>query len=124
MLVGVAEDDPDITFLLEMFLSESGYDVAMAQDGVGALSMCRDQRPDVLLLDFTMPGGLNGRDVVTRLKADPDTAGMPVLMLSARTDEEHMNACLEAGAAAYLVKPFPMDELVELLAAHAAGTSD
>ena len=119
MLVGVADDDADITFLLDAFLSGCGYQVVTASDGAGALEMCRARRPDVLLLDFTMPGTLNGRDVVSKLKADPETADIPVLMLSARTDEERMNECLAAGATAYLVKPFPMDDLIAILDGYA-----
>ena len=115
MLVGIAEDDEDVTFLMDMLLREQGHEVVSATDGTAAIQMCREQSPDVLLLDFTMPGELDGLGVLNQLKADPALREIPVLMLSAHTEEDRMSDCLAAGAAAFLIKPFEPEDLFDLL---------
>ena len=116
MLVAVAEDDPDITFLLEAMLSDHGYEVVMTDNGEGALAVCRERQPDVLLLDRTMPGDLDGMEVLRRIRADPGLAQLPVVLVSAHSGGDQVAAALEAGANAYLVKPFPLKDLLSLLA--------
>ena len=116
MLVAVAEDDPDIAFLLETLLSDNGYRLVMTDNGPDVLAACRDRRPDVLLLDRTMPGDLDGMDVLRELRADPTFDAMPVVLLTARSAQAEIDAALAAGATAYLVKPFALSALLELLA--------
>ena len=116
MLVAVAEDDPDIAFLLETLLSDNGYRLVMTDNGPDVLAACRDRRPDVLLLDRTMPGDLDGMDVLRELRADPTFDGMPVVLLTARSAQAEIDAALAAGATAYLVKPFALSALLGLLA--------
>lgn len=115
MLVAVAEDDPDIAFLLEALLTDQGYELVMTDNGADALTLCRDRRPDVLLLDRTMPG-VDGMDVLRELRADPGFDSMPVVLLTARSAKDEVESALAAGATAYLIKPFAMSALLELLA--------
>ena len=115
MLVVVAEDDPDVTFLLESLLADLGHDVSSTRTGADALAVCRERRPDILLLDRRMPGELDGIGVVREIRADPCLADLPVVLLTARAGADQVEAGLAAGANAYLVKPFAMRELTSLL---------
>ena len=121
MLVAVAEDDPDISFLLQALLTDKGYEVAMTDNGADALAVCRARRPALLLLDRTMPGEVEGMDVLREVRADPELESMPVVLLTARAEQAEIEAGLAAGANAYLVKPFQMKTLIDLLASLTSG---
>jgi two-component system sensor histidine kinase/response regulator len=101
----VVDDIPDNVKLLAMELEDHGHAVTKAGDGPTALHAARETLPDVILLDVMMPG-MDGIEVCRRLKADPRTGSIPVLMLSARGQEEDVLNGLEAGAHDYLTKPF------------------
>lgn len=107
----IADDDPLLRDLLMHKLSAAGYAVIAAEDGRQALDQCHQQRPDLVVLDGMMPIA-DGFEVLRRLKADPETAGLPVIMLTALRREEDIVGALKLGAADYLVKPFIPDELV------------
>ena len=107
----IADDDPLLRGLLTHKLSAAGYAVIAAEDGRQALDQCRQQRPDLIVLDGMMPIA-DGFEVLRRLKADPETAGLPVIMLTALRREEDIVGALKLGAADYLVKPFIPDELI------------
>jgi len=113
-LVLCADDDPDILALLSLRLERAGYRVAQANDGEEALSLARELQPDVVVLDVMMPR-LSGTDVVVALRADEATKGLPVILVSARAHDEDVQRGLEAGADAYLPKPFSAQELTELV---------
>jgi CheY-like chemotaxis protein len=113
-LVLCADDDRDILALLALRLERAGYRVAQAVDGEQALTLARDLRPDVVVLDVMMPR-MSGTDVVAALRADPETAGLRVVLLSARAQEADVARGLDAGADAYLAKPFQAPELIELV---------
>ncbi len=106
----VAEDDPDIRDLVVFRLERSGWQVIEAGDGQQAIDLTRDHRPDVLVLDWMMPVK-SGLEVVAELRADPDLAGTPVLILSARAQEPDIVQGFTAGANDYLTKPFSPQEL-------------
>jgi DNA-binding response OmpR family regulator len=106
----VAEDDPDIRDLVVFRLERSGWQVIEAGDGQQAIDLTRDHRPDVLVLDWMMPVK-SGLEVVAELRADPDLAGTPVLILSARAQEPDIVQGFKAGANDYLTKPFSPQEL-------------
>ncbi|MGF1667397.1 MAG: response regulator transcription factor [Acidimicrobiia bacterium] len=106
----VAEDDPDIRDLVVFRLERSGWQVIEAGDGQEAIDLARDHRPDVLVLDWMMPVK-SGLEVVTELRADPDLAHTPVLILSARAQESDIVQGFTAGANDYLTKPFSPQEL-------------
>jgi DNA-binding response OmpR family regulator len=119
-LVLCADDDRDILALLALRLERAGYRVAQAVDGEQALSLVRELHPDVLVLDVMMPR-MSGTDVLATLRADEATAGVRVVLLSARAQEADVARGLDAGADAYLAKPFQAPELIEVVGRLAAG---
>jgi DNA-binding response OmpR family regulator len=114
-VVLVAEDDADILELIAHRLATAGYDVVTVPDGEQALRVARERRPDLAVLDVTMPK-LTGYDVTRALRADNRTSRMPVILLTARVQEGDVAAGLDAGADDYLRKPFSAAELRERVA--------
>jgi DNA-binding response OmpR family regulator len=116
----IAEDEPSIVISLEFLLKEAGYEVAIARDGLQALSLAGALRPDLIVLDVMLPA-LNGFDVCRRIRGDDGVKDTKVLMLTARGRESEVEKGVAAGANAYMTKPFATKELVskvaELLAA-------
>ena len=106
----VADDDEDILQLVSFRLERAGYTVVTAADGQQALAAARQHRPDLAVLDVMMPG-LNGYEVTRQLRADPATAAIPVILLTARVQEADVSRGFEAGADDYLRKPFSPQEL-------------
>ena len=112
----VVDDERDLVELISMNLQRNGYEVLTAHDGPTGLELARRQKPDLLVLDIMMPG-LSGRDVTVALKGDPDTAGIPILMLTAKTEETDIIVGLSMGADDYVTKPFSMKVLIARVAA-------
>ncbi|MBI2690741.1 MAG: response regulator [Solirubrobacterales bacterium] len=113
-LILVADDNADIRDLLATRLSTRGFEVTTAADGQAALEVALAEHPDIALLDWVMPI-IQGHELCVKLKTDPRTADIPVVMLTARGEEEDRLLGLDLGADAYLVKPFDIDELVGTL---------
>lgn len=107
----VIEDENDIRQLLRFNLEHEGFAVLEAADGLGGLHMATSELPDLVVLDLMLPG-MDGCDVCRRLKAQPVTAAIPVLMLTARGEEVDRIVGLTLGADDYVVKPFSVRELV------------
>ena len=107
----VADDDRLLRGLLEHKLAVAGFEVDIAEDGGAALELARTMKYHLMVLDAMMPV-MDGFEVLRRLKNDPDTASLPVVMLTARRGEHDVLDALERGAAEYLTKPFIPDELV------------
>ncbi|MBP7706263.1 MAG: response regulator [Candidatus Aminicenantes bacterium] len=100
----LVDDDATTRNLVAHFLRKEGFVVVMARDGADALAQARGGRPDLVVVDAAVPG-MDGFELLARLKQDPGTAALPVLMLSSLDDEEAIVRSLEAGAE-YVVKPF------------------
>jgi two-component system, OmpR family, response regulator MtrA len=112
--VVVADDDPMLRDLLVANLEADGHDVWSAVDGVTALELVRVVKPDLVLLDVTMPGA-DGITVLQALRADPETAPLPVVLLTARASESDQWAGWQAGADSYVTKPVPFEQLAALI---------
>ncbi|MFH8255349.1 SpoIIE family protein phosphatase [Streptomyces roseolus] len=113
----VADDNADMRAYLTRLLSAAGHEVRAVGDGRAALAAVRSGAPDLVVSDVMMPG-LDGLGFVAALRADPRTATVPVLLLSARAGGEASVEGLEAGADDYLVKPFTAGELLARVRAH------
>lgn len=107
----VIEDDPDIVELLRYNLEREGFRVLIATDGEHGLADAARHQPDLLLLDLMLPG-LDGLEVCRRLRAQEGTRGIPVLVLTAKSEEADVVIGLEMGADDYLTKPFSPRELI------------
>ncbi len=107
----VVDDEPETVELVEFNLKQAGFRVASAADGRAALKKARDWQPHLIVLDLMLPG-LDGFEVCKLLRADPTTAHMPILMLTARAAEVDRVLGLELGADDYLTKPFSPRELL------------
>ena len=118
-LVLCADDDEDILSLVSLRLRRAGFEVATAADGEQAVQIARDRRPVLAVLDVMMPKR-TGYEVLAELRGDEALRGMKVILLSARVQEGDVARGMDAGADAYLVKPFRAQDLVskveELLA--------
>ena len=111
-MVLVVEDDTPLRRMIAMFLRATGYLVRTAEDGLAGLDLVRDELPDLVLLDLMMPG-LDGWEVLRRLKGDALTAAIPVLVLTASVDAPLPEQALRLGATRFLAKPIDSRVLVE-----------
>lgn len=110
----VADDNDDIRDLIKARLTVRGFDVITAADGKAALDSALENLPDVIVLDWVMPI-IQGHELCVKLKTDPTTQSIPVMMLTARGEEEDRLLGMDLGADAYMVKPFEIDELERTL---------
>jgi len=115
-VVLVADDDADIRDLVAFKLEQSGLEVIAVEDGQAALEQARSRLPTLAVLDVSMPG-LSGIDVCRMLRADAATAGMLIIMLTARVQEHDVEGGFSAGADDYVTKPFSPRELVSRIQA-------
>lgn len=107
----VVDDEPETLELLSLHLRQAGFDVITTEDGTRALRQARAQLPQLIVLDLMLPE-TDGLEVCKRLRRDPATAGIPILMLTARATEVDRVLGLELGADDYVTKPFSPRELV------------
>ncbi len=107
----VIEDDPDILELVQYNLDKQGFRVRTAENGETGLRDAQRDTPDLIVLDLMLPG-MDGMQVCRKLREHPDTKGIPILMLTAKSEESDIVAGLEVGADDYLTKPFSNSELV------------
>jgi len=109
--VAIIEDDTDLYSLIEHNLGRAGYQVVGSLRGGGTVQLCREERPDVLLLDVMLPDA-DGFDICRILRSCPDLASLPVVFVTARSSELDVVRGLELGANDYIVKPFSVRELI------------
>jgi two-component system alkaline phosphatase synthesis response regulator PhoP len=107
----IVEDDKDILKMVEYNLKKEGYRTVYARDGEDAVEMAHSERPDLVLLDLMLPG-IDGLEVCKQLKKESKTAGIPVIMVTAKSQESDKVVGLELGADDYVTKPFSVRELL------------
>ena len=108
----VADDDDDILFLVTTRLKRDGHEVVQARRGDEALELAREVKPALAVLDVGMPG-LDGLEVLERIRGDESLAGTKVLLLTAKAQESDVRRGYDSGADAYVKKPFSPAELAE-----------
>jgi DNA-binding response OmpR family regulator len=110
-VVLIADDDPDILELVSLTLERDGYEVLQARNGEEALRLAAEREPHLAVLDLMMPG-IDGCEVTRRLRAAESEHRLPILILSAYAEDRQTARALEAGADAYMKKPFSPRELL------------
>jgi len=105
------DDERHIVRLVQVNLERAGYKVVTAYDGKEALDKVQSERPDLIVLDVMMPY-MDGFEVLQTLKKNPATRELPVIMLTAYSDDNYVDSALDAGACAYLVKPITSEQLL------------
>ena len=108
----LAEDEPNIVESLTFILERSGFDVSVTTTGREALEQAQSAIPDILILDVMLPL-LNGFEVLRRLRADPATTGLPVIMLTAKGQAQDRRTAEDIGADAFITKPFSNRDVVD-----------
>jgi two-component system alkaline phosphatase synthesis response regulator PhoP len=107
----VVDDDADLRSLVQKVAAQRGHQVVLAEDGAKALERIHAEKPDAISLDLQMPN-LDGRDVMSRLKRDPATRDIPVVVVTSMDDEFTRELCLGLGADDFVDKPFDAHHLV------------
>ena len=108
----LADDEPNLRMLARITLEDPKYRIIEAADGTTALELARAEHPDLLVLDWMMPG-MSGIEVARSLRQDPATASIPIIMLTSKGQEADREQGRAVGVYAYLVKPFSPLELLE-----------
>ncbi|MFC2027079.1 response regulator [Chloroflexota bacterium] len=106
----VVDDDPGIVRLMERFLQREGYEVITATNGLQALKTAKNEQLELIILDLMLPG-VDGFEVCHRLRDEPNTSKVPIVMVSGKAEERDKEAAAEAGANAYLIKSADPSEL-------------
>jgi CheY-like chemotaxis protein len=126
MRILVVEDQDSIRRMIEALVQARGYQVTAVSSGAKAIDVAMTDAPDMVLLDLNLPGQYDGFDVCQRLRSDPTTRTVPVVIISAMDDDESRERATAAGATAYYTKPFSpiallkeIDRLKSLLTARA-----
>jgi DNA-binding response OmpR family regulator len=112
----IVEDDPSFSRAICHMIEKEGYDVIAASNGLAGLRMAEEIHPDLLILDVMLPG-LDGFEICSRLRANSETAKLPIIMLSAKGQEADKTTGLKVGANVYLTKPVDRAVLLERLTA-------
>jgi two-component system, OmpR family, alkaline phosphatase synthesis response regulator PhoP len=107
----VVDDNPDIITIVRTILEGKGYNVMSAYSGAELLSTLEKDKPDLVVLDIMMPQ-MDGLEVLTRMKAAPDTAAIPVILLTAKVQYEDVLGGYKLGADYYITKPFTSTQLI------------
>ena len=111
----IVEDDPSVLRATSFILEKEGYEVLTAVDGLGGLKKAKEENPDLLILDVMLPG-IDGFEICHSLRAEAQTAQLPILMFSAKGQETDKATGLKVGADEYLVKPVDREVLISKVA--------
>jgi len=117
----VIEDEVKLARFIELELSSEGYEVAVANDGMAGLALARESTPDLIILDWMLPG-ISGVEICRRLRATGNS--IPIILLTAKDEVSDRVAGLDAGADDYVVKPFSIEELLARIRAHLRRTQE
>ncbi len=110
----IVDDQVEVRELVQVTLEIGDYEILTAEDGQEAIEKAKTEHPDIILLDIMMPGSdIDGLEACRRLKADPATAGINIVILSAKGQEHDIHAGSDAGADDYFTKPFSPLRLIE-----------
>ena len=110
----IIEDDPSFLRAISHIVEKEGYNVTNASNGMTGLRMAKEDKPDLLILDVMLPG-IDGFEICNRLRNEPETAKLPIIMLSAKGQETDKSTGLKVGANEYLTKPVDRTVLLEKL---------
>lgn len=117
MLILVVDDNPQNLQFLGNLLSENGYEVAVAENGIQAMDFVNNKNPDLILLDIIMPE-MNGFEVCKKIKSNKSTMHIPIIFLTARNDTDSIVEGFEVGGTDYVTKPFNKIELLARVKTH------
>jgi DNA-binding response OmpR family regulator len=110
----VIDDEPEITEIIDTYLSESGYTVAVENDPNAAVSKAKNFKPDVILLDIMMPG-VDGYEVCRQMKAESALANTPIIFLTGKDKSDDMGRSFKSGGDMFIKKPFSCERLLEIV---------
>jgi len=110
----IIEDDPSFSRAVSHIVEKEGYSVITASNGITGLRMAKEDKPDLLILDVMLPG-VDGFEICSRLRNEPQTTKLPIIMLSAKGQEADKTTGLKVGADVYLTKPVDRAVLLEKL---------
>ena len=111
----LVDDEQDIVTIIGKVLKKNGYEITTAKDGLDCIDKVSREQPDLILLDNMMPN-MDGPTTLSKLKASKKTADIPVIMVTALADQEHITGAQKGGAIEYIIKPFDYTVLLEKIA--------
>lgn len=117
------DDEPDVLMILRTALQTEGYDVCTASNGPDCLEVAAEKKPDLIILDLMMPG-MDGFAALQKLKSNPETSTIPVIMLTGVSEKTKVQQALTSGIAYYLTKPFDFDDLMTKVDQAMSGFDD
>lgn len=122
----IVEDDPVIQGILSMNLTDEGYQVLIAGEGLAGVRLATEAQPGLILMDMRLPD-ITGWEATERLKAQPETRHIPVIALTAQSTSEDLRRCFDAGCDAFMTKPIQFSQLftkIEMLLNRSVGELD
>jgi CheY-like chemotaxis protein len=119
----VVDDEPPIVRLMEFILARQGHEMLVAVNGEEALLRVREHHPDLVLLDIMMPR-IDGYEVARTMRADEDLCHIPIIMLSAKAQEEDISKGVDVGVNEYITKPFSPEHLVKTVNKYLVATQE
>jgi len=106
----IVDDQMEVRELVEVTLRVDGYEIFQAESGEKAIEIAKSEKPELIIMDIMMPGGMDGLEATQIIKNDPETEGCTVIMLTAKGQQADKEIGLKAGASDYFAKPFsPLD---------------
>ncbi|MFP4380579.1 MAG: response regulator transcription factor [Candidatus Sumerlaeia bacterium] len=108
----VVDDEPDVLLIVKTGLQAEGYDLVTATNGADALTVAKDENPDLIVLDVMMPG-MDGFETLAKLKEMDETSTIPVIMLTGLSEKQKIQKALVSGIEYYVIKPFEFDDLLK-----------